>query len=69
MLDDELERRFGELWLQFSEVLERDCEAAKLDHLVDQWLALEVKVGRVVCNDEVMSWFSEIRFEQPVTLH
>jgi hypothetical protein len=42
---------------------------ANLEALADQWLALEVKVGRVVCNDEVLSWFSKPIFEQPVTLH
>jgi hypothetical protein len=69
MIGDELKRQFGELSVQFSENLERDGEDANVEHLVDQWEALEEKVGRVVCNDEILSWFSEIRFQRLVTLH
>jgi hypothetical protein len=36
---------------------------------MDQWEALEEKVGRLVCYDEILSWFSKPIFEQPVTLH
>jgi hypothetical protein len=68
MITDEQKRQFGELAVGFSENLERGAHA-NLEALADQWLALEVKVRRVVCNDEVLSWFSEIRFERPVTLH
>jgi hypothetical protein len=68
MITDELKRQFGELAVEFSENLERGAHA-NLEALADQWLALEVKVGRVVCNDEVLSWFSKPIFEQPVTLH
>ena len=64
---DEQKRQFGELSVEFSENLERGAHA-NLEALADQWLALEVKVGRVVCNDEVLSWFTGPRFEQPVTL-
>jgi hypothetical protein len=53
-----------------SEIIARERGAyANLEALADQWLALEVKVVRVVCNDEVLSWFSKPIFEQPVTLH
>jgi hypothetical protein len=31
--------------------------------------ALEEKVGRVVCYEDILSWFSEPIFERPVTLH
>jgi hypothetical protein len=68
MITDEQKRQFGELSVEFSENLERGAYA-NLEALADQWLALEVKVGRVVCNDEVLSWFSKPIFEQPVTLH
>jgi hypothetical protein len=67
-ITDEQKRLFGELSLQFAENLERGAHA-NLEALADQWLALEVKVGRVVCNEEVLSWFSKPIFEQPVTLH
>jgi hypothetical protein len=69
MLTGEVKRRFGELSLQFSENLERDGENAKVEHLIDQWDALEAQVGRLVRNDEVLSWFVGIRFERPVTVH
>jgi hypothetical protein len=68
MITDERRRQFGELAVEFSENLERGAHA-NLEALADQWLALEVKVGRVVCNDEVLGWFSQPRVEHPVTLH
>jgi hypothetical protein len=49
--------------------LERDGENAKVEHLIDQWGALETQVGRLVGNDEVLSWFVGFRFEPPVTVH
>jgi hypothetical protein len=68
MLTDEQKRQFGELAVEFSENLKRGAHA-NLEALADQWLALEVKVGRVVCNDEVLSWFSQPVFEPHVVLH
>jgi hypothetical protein len=67
-ITDEQRRQFGELSVDFSENLERGAHA-NLEVLAEQWLALEVKVGRVVCNDAILSWFTGFRFERPVTLH
>jgi hypothetical protein len=66
---NEITRRFGELSLQLSENLERDGDQTNVEPLIDQWDALEETVGRIVCNDEVLSWFVGIRFERPVTMH
>jgi hypothetical protein len=68
MLTEEQKRQFGELSVEFSENLERGAHA-NLEVLAEQWLALEAKIGRVVCNDEVLSWFSQPVFERRVTLH
>jgi hypothetical protein len=67
MITDELKRQFGELAVEFSENLERGAQ--NLEALADQWLALEVRVGRIVCNDEILSWFSQPIFLQRVTVH
>jgi hypothetical protein len=67
-ITDEQKRQFAELAVEFSENLERGAHV-NLEALADQWLALEVKVGRVVCNDEILGWFSGPIFERPVTVH
>jgi hypothetical protein len=69
MITDEIKRRFGELSMDFLETLQRDGDDRNLDPIIDQWEALEEKVGRLVCYPEILSWFSEIRFQRPVTLH
>ena len=69
MITDEQKRQFGELSMDFLETLQRDGDDRNLDPIMDQWEALEEKIGRVVCYGEILSWFSEIRFERPVTVH
>jgi hypothetical protein len=69
MITDEIKRRFGELSMDFLETLQRDGDDRNLDPIIDQWAALEEKVGRVVCYGDILSWFAEPIFERPVTLH
>jgi hypothetical protein len=69
MITNEQKRQFGELSMDFLETLQRDGDDRNLEPIIDQWKALEEKVGRVVRYDEIVSWFTEIRFEQPVMLH
>jgi hypothetical protein len=69
MITDEIKRQFGELSMNFLETLHRDGDDRNLDPIIDQWEALEEKIGRNVCYDEILSWFSKPIFEQPVTLH
>jgi hypothetical protein len=47
----------------FLETLQRDGDDRNLVRIIDQWEALEKKSGRVVCYDEILSWFSGFRFE------
>jgi hypothetical protein len=69
IITDEQKRQFGELSMDFLETLQRDGDDRNLDRIIDQWEALEKKIGRVVCYDEILSWFSGFRFEQPVMVH
>src|ERR1700730_6581454 len=52
MITDEQKRQFGELSMDFLETLQRDGSDSNLDPIMDQWEALEKKIGRVVCYDE-----------------
>jgi hypothetical protein len=69
MITDELKRQFAELSMECLETLQRDGDDRNLNPIMDQWEALEEKVGRVVCYGEIIGWLTGIRFEQPVTLH
>jgi hypothetical protein len=69
MITDDIKRQFGELSIESLETLQRDGDDRNLEPLVDQWEALDEKVGRVACNDEVLGWLTEMRFQRPVTLH
>jgi hypothetical protein len=67
MITDEQKRQFGGLSVEFLETLQRDGDDRNLDPIMDQWEALEGKVGRIVCYDEILSWFTQPVFERPVT--
>jgi hypothetical protein len=69
MVTDELKRRFGELSMEFLETLQCDGDDRNLDPIMDQRETLEGNVGRIVCYDEILSWFTQPVFERPVTLH
>jgi hypothetical protein len=68
MITDEQKRQFGELSMDFLETLQRDGSDRNLDPIMDEWEALEEKVGRLVVYSDILAWFSEPIFEQPVTL-
>ena len=69
MITDEQKRQFGELSMDFLETLQRDGSDRNLDPIMDEWEALEEKVRHLVVYSDILAWFSEPIFEQPVTLH
>jgi hypothetical protein len=54
MITDEQKRQFDELSMDFLETLQRDGSDKNLDPIMDEWEALEEKVGRLVVYSEFL---------------